>query len=77
MGSGLTHIISIKGLNSLSCMPQAAARRCSFVRNDIFRMGFAAATCFVDIPEQDTQMLYFIKERNKHSGEQIVTAILS
>ena len=40
MGRGLTHLISIKGLNSLSCIEVGSCTWVFHCLNDIFRMGF-------------------------------------
>jgi len=48
MGRGLTHLISIKGLNSLSCIAIGSCTQVFLCSNDTFQMGFPAGYLLPD-----------------------------
>jgi len=48
MGIGLTHLISIRGLNSLSCIVVSSFRKVFHCSNDTFRTGFPAGYLLPD-----------------------------
>jgi len=48
MGRGLTHLISIKGLNSLSRITIGSCMQVFLCLNDTFQMGFPAGYLLAD-----------------------------
>jgi len=83
MGRGLTHFISIKGLNSLSCIAVGSCSQVFPCSKNIFRMGFPAGYLFSEERDRrqnsdsNVRLHRGTRYGNKHSGEQIVKTTVS
>ena len=82
MGRGLTHLISIKGLDSLSCIAIGSCTQVFLSSNDTFQMGFPAVTCFLtrerhSRTRHSVVRLHSKEMQSKQRCEEIIIATLS